>query len=82
MPSVALIAGRRGFAPHPRLPDRRADVEPLVCLLVFSATGLLASYLLGVMLADDLSTVLLEIVLVGATAPVAALTGLAVGRQP
>ena len=82
MPSVALIAGRHGFAPHPRLPDRRADVEPLVCLLVFSATGLLASYLLGVMLADDLSTVLLEIVLVGATPPVAALMGLAVGRQP
>jgi len=82
MSSVALIASRRMFAPHRRLPDWSADVDPLVCLLVFSATGLLASYLLVLLLMSDLSTVLLEVVLVGATAPFAALMGLAVGRQP
>jgi hypothetical protein len=82
MSSVALIASWRRFAPHPRRPDWHADVDPLVCLLAFSATGLLASCLLVLMLASDPSTVLLEVVLVSATAPFAALMGLAVGRQP
>lgn len=82
MSPVALSAVRRRFAPHRRLQDWSADVEQLVCLLVFSATGLLASYLQVLMLASDLSTVLLEVVLVGATAPFAALMGLAAGRQP
>ena len=81
MSLVALLAGARMFAPHPHLPDQRVDVEPLVCLVVFSATGLLASCLLVLMLADDLSTLLLEVVLVGATAPFAALMGLIFGRQ-
>ena len=79
---VALIAGWRGFAPHRRLPDRDADVDPLVCVLAFSTTGLLESFLLVLMLASDLSTVVLDVVLVGVTAPFAALMGLAVGRQP
>jgi hypothetical protein len=82
MSSVALIASRRVFAPHRRRPDWHADVDPLVCLLVFSATGLLASYFLVLMLACDLSTVPLEVALVGATAPFAARMGLAAGRQP
>jgi uncharacterized MnhB-related membrane protein len=56
-------------------------VDPLASLVGFSATGLLASYLLVSMLASDLS-VLLKAALVGATAPFAALMGLAVGRQP
>ena len=82
MSSVAIIASWRRFAPHRRLPDWDADVDPLLCLLGFSATGLLESYLLVLMLASDLSTALLKVVLVGATAPFAALMGLAVGRQP
>ena len=82
MSSAALIAGWRLFAPHRRLPDWYADVDPLVCMLVFSATGLLESYLLLLMLASELSAVLLEVVLVAVTAPFAALMGLAVGRHP
>jgi len=82
MSSVASIASWRRFVPYPRLPSWRTDVDPLVCLLVFTVTGLLTSYLLVLMPTNDLSTVLLDVVLVGATAPFAALMGLAVGRQP
>jgi hypothetical protein len=81
MSSVALMSSGRIFAPHPHRPTRRADVDPLAGLLAFSATGLLASYLAVMMPASDPSEVLLEVVLVGATAPFAALMGLAVGRQ-
>ena len=81
MSSAASIASGRKWVPHRPLPDWRADVDPLVCLLVFSATGLLASCLLVLMPASDLATVLRDVVLVGATAPFAALTGLAVGRH-
>jgi hypothetical protein len=56
-------------------------VDPLASLVGFSATELLASYLLVSMLASDLS-VLLKAAQVGATAPFAALMGLALGRQP
>jgi hypothetical protein len=82
MSSVASIAGGRLFAPRPRLPAWRADVDPLACLAAFSATGLLASNLAGMMQASDPFDVLLQVALVGATAPFAALLGLAVGRQP
>lgn len=82
MSSVSLIASRRMFAPHPRLPHWRADVHPLACLLAFSATGLLASYLAMMIHGSEPSEVLLKVVLVGAAAPSAALVGPAVGHQP
>jgi len=78
---MSSVASRRIRTRHPRLTDWRADVDPLTCLMAFSATGLLVSYLLVLMQASDPSTVLLNVVLVGATAPFAALMGLAVGRQ-
>lgn len=81
MSSLALIAGRRRFVPHPRLPERCAAVDPLVCLLVFSVTGLLGSCLVVLMLPSDPSANFLQVLLVGATAPVAALMGLVVGRR-
>jgi hypothetical protein len=86
MSSVALVGSRRIFAPHPRLPARRADVDPLACLVAFSTTGLLANCLAAMIQASDPSEVplqvLLQVLLVGATAPFAALMGLAIGRKP
>jgi len=79
---MSSVASRRIRTRHPRLTDWRADVDPLACLLGFSATGLLVGYLLVLMQASAPSTVLLNAVLVGATAPFAALVGLAVDRQP
>jgi len=79
---MSSIASAPMLAPHPRRPARCADVDPLACLLAFSATGLLAGHLAVMMQASDPIDVLLQVLLVGATAPFAALIGLAVGRQP
>jgi hypothetical protein len=82
MSSVAWIVGEPMVAPYPGLPSWRGDVDALACLLAFSATGLLASSLAVMMPTSDPSELVLDVVLIGATAPFAALIGLAVGRQP
>jgi hypothetical protein len=63
-----------------KAPQRMAD-EPLACLLAFSAAGLFGSCLASMPQGDGPASALLKLVLIVATAPFAALTGLVIGRQ-